>query len=93
VDTKYIQAKADEYTKIVIQCERHLPADSTALLYLKQRVDDFKQTMPIVKALANENLQPVHWEEIKQLLKVGNFPLEDRNFKLKELMERQTYGV
>ena len=43
--------------------------------------------MPIVEALGNRNLQEHHWIEIKTLLNMEDFPLEDRQFTLRELME------
>lgn len=66
------------YTKTVIQCERNLPPGSTAVAYLKTLVFDFRETMPIVEALGNKNLKEEHWEEIKTLLNIPNFPLEQR---------------
>ena len=40
-------------------------------------VFNFKDTMPIVKALGNSNLKDIHWDEIKQVLDT-DFPLEDK---------------
>ena len=42
--------------------------------------------MPIVKALGNRFLKEEHWFEIKTLLNMQDFPLEERNFSLGELM-------
>jgi dynein heavy chain len=55
-------------------------------MYLKTHVNDFKETMPIVRALGNRNLKEEHWLEIKTLLNMLDFPLEERNFTLGELM-------
>lgn len=88
-----ISAQAEQYTKTVIQCERNLPPDSSALNFLKKLVNEFKQTMPIVRALGNRNLLEVHWDEIKALLNMTDFPLEERNFTLKELMEFKVSGM
>jgi hypothetical protein len=44
---------------------------------LKQIVYAFKDTMPIVEALGNRNLENVHWDEIKAELKT-DFALEER---------------
>jgi hypothetical protein len=56
VDVLEITTKAEQYTKIALQCERNLPAGSTAVARLKQLVFDFRETMPIVEALGNQNL-------------------------------------
>jgi hypothetical protein len=37
---------------------------------LKKLVFDFRETMPIVEALGNHNLQEVHWTTIKNVLGV-----------------------
>jgi hypothetical protein len=39
-----------------MQCERNLPENSQAVKYLKKMVFDFKEAMPIVESLDNENL-------------------------------------
>jgi dynein heavy chain len=71
-----IEAKADLFTKIVVQCERQLPPTSTAVKHLKRLVFDFRETMPIVGALGNKNLQPEHWDDIKDVLSLDReFPL------------------
>jgi Dynein heavy chain, N-terminal region 2 len=56
VDVKEITQKSELYTKTALQCERNLPAGSTAVAKLKQLVFDFRETMPIVEALGNQNL-------------------------------------
>ena len=66
------------YTKIVIQCERQLPQTSTAVKHLKKLVFDFRETMPIVEALGNKNLKVEHWEDIKTILNIPDFPLEEK---------------
>jgi len=78
IEVNEITAKADSYTKTVNQCERNLPEGSTAVVKLKKLVYDFRETMPIVEALGNKNLQNIHWNEIKTLLDIPDFPLEDR---------------
>jgi|LauGreDrversion4_2_1035121.scaffolds.fasta_scaffold07238_7 hypothetical protein len=44
-----------------MQCEKNLPVGSTAVLELKRLVLAFKDTMPVVEALANTNLAENHW--------------------------------
>ena len=43
--------------------------------------------MPIVVALGNQRLQDFHWVEIKQVLQIEEFPLEERQFRLGELIK------
>lgn len=87
VDVQDITAKSELYTKTALQCERNLPAGSTAVARLKQLVFDFRETMPIVEALGNQNLQKEHWFEIKKVIQVpDDFPLEERTFTLGQLI-------
>jgi dynein heavy chain, axonemal len=58
--------------------------------YLKDLVFEFKETMPIIEALGNKLLEDIHWEEIKEKLGMVNFPLEEKQFSLGELVN---YGV
>jgi dynein heavy chain len=69
IEVSEISAKADQYTRTVLSCERNLPT-SSAVNYLKKLVFDFKETMPIVEALGNKNLNREHWEEIKNILNI-----------------------
>jgi hypothetical protein len=66
IDVKSISEISEKFQKTYLQCEKNLPAGSTAVLELKRLVLAFKDTMPVVEALANTNLAEIHWSEIKQ---------------------------
>lgn len=83
----YILEQATLQAKIVLQCERNLPSGSSAVQHLKKLVFEFKETMPIVEALGNKYLQEIHWNEIKEKLEIGDFPLEEKQFSLGELVD------
>ena len=88
IDVEKISATSDKFSKTAIQCERNLDPTSTAVMRLKKLVFDFKETMPIVKALGCEFLQAIHWTEIRDLLKIPeDFALEEKQWTLGELME------
>ena len=87
INVEEISKEADKYTKIVMQCDHNKSlVGSSAFNSLKQLVLEFRETMPIVQALGNRNLTEEHWTEIKTLLNMQDFPLEERNFTLGELM-------
>lgn len=87
INVEEISKEADKYTKIVMQYDNNKTLDgSSAFNSLKQLVLEFRETMPIVQALGNRNLMEEHWTEIKALLNMQEFPLEERNFTLGELM-------
>ena len=86
IDVQFISQEAQKQTKIVLQCERNLPEGSSAVVYLKKLVFDFKEAMPIVEALNNSNLMEEHWIEIKAVMKQEDYPLEEKKFTLGELV-------
>jgi dynein heavy chain len=87
VDIDRIREESAFHAKIVLQCERNLPPGSSAVAFLKKLVFDFKETVPIVEALGNKNLDEVHWAEIKEILNIRNFPLEEKQFSLGQLVD------
>lgn len=46
---------------------------------------EFKDTIPVVKALSSDYLQPEHWAEIKLLVK-SDLNIQDPNFTLEKLL-------
>ena len=62
IETETISKEAENYTKIVMRCQRGLPEDSSAVSHLAKQVSEFKATMPIVIALGNKNLLSDHWK-------------------------------
>jgi hypothetical protein len=67
INAKDIQTKADYFSKICNRVEKNLPPNPIAFK-LKTMVDTFKQAMPVVISLRNDNLKVEHWKEIKDLI-------------------------
>ena len=65
--------------------EKNLPANPIAHK-LKTMVDTFKQAMPVVTSLRNENLKADHWKEIKDLIG-QDFDIDDESFTLQSLIK------
>ena len=86
IEVDEILTICQQVSKTLLNCERNLPF-STALGYLKKICFDFKDTMPIVEALSNKNLEAFHWEQIRYVIDNRTFPLEEKCFKLGELIE------
>ena len=85
INAKEIQAKADEFSKKCNRVEKNLPPNPIAHK-LKTLVDTFKQAMPVVTSLRNDNLKPEHWKEIKDLIG-QDFDIEAENFTLESLIK------
>lgn len=53
---------------------------------LKSLIYEFKETMPVVVALRNKDLQELHWKEMVKIIgRNFTYPI-DSNFKLKDLI-------
>lgn len=77
IDADEIRVKGDYYTKIVLKCTRGLPANP-ALNELRDMVFKFKETMPIVLALRNSDINnPQHMGEIKLAINKPDFEIND----------------
>ena len=81
-----IAEKAEYHSKIVQRCENRGLKDSTAVQELKMVVAQLKEEIPVVQALGNKKLKPVHWKEIKDVMNT-TVNLETRDFSLSTLIE------
>ena len=53
---------------------------------LKQKIDDFNETCPLLELMANRAMKERHWERISTL--TGHtFDVESDNFQLRNIME------
>ena len=85
INVQEIKQKGDHYNKIVTRCSKNMPSNPV-LEELKSFIYEFKETMPVVVALRNKNLQELHWKEMVKIIG-GNFTYPiDKNFKLKDLI-------
>ncbi|GBG25533.1 Dynein heavy chain 6, axonemal [Hondaea fermentalgiana] len=67
VDAAAILLEVEKYLKTALQAERGLPGNLVAPT-LRERVSDFKRTMPVVTALRCPALQDRHWDTIHRVL-------------------------
>jgi dynein heavy chain len=84
IDAKAISAKADQFSKYASRVEKNLPPNPIAQK-LRNMVDTFKQAMPVVLALRNDNLKDSHWAEIKELIG-QEFNVKEEGFTLQSLL-------
>jgi hypothetical protein len=85
VDDKEIEKLAAQYFKNCMKIEKTLDPNPIQEK-LKFLVTQFKEAMPIVSALRNEQLTAVHWTKIKNLIK-KDFDIADEKFTLKSLID------
>lgn len=53
---------------------------------LRQTIDDFNETCPLLELMANKAMMPRHWERIETITN-AKFDVESDNFLLRTLME------
>lgn len=86
VDAAGILLEVEKYMKTALQAERGLPGNLVAPS-LRDKVSDFKRTMPVVTALRCAALQERHWEIIHTVLGYQVNGVED--LKLGHLIKRR----
>ena len=86
VDSKNISQQAEKYAKNCSRIEKNLDPNPIQER-LKVLVTTFKEAMPIVTALRNQNLQDSHWDEIKTLIGQKDLDVTREDFTLKALID------
>ncbi len=86
INDKEISKECDKYSKISGQLERALEPNEIQV-ELKQLVENYKDAMPIVSALRNQNLKEDHWKEIREIINKPSFNVEEEGYTLEKLLE------
>ncbi|XP_049799902.1 dynein axonemal heavy chain 8-like [Schistocerca nitens] len=83
-----IEAIITEITDFQSRC-RKLPKamkDWPAFLDLKQKIDDFNESIPLLELMANKAMKDRHWQRLSKLM-TYQFDIEAEDFKLRNVME------
>ena len=67
IDVDDIACQVQSYQKVYAQAKRRLP-DSGVVRRLKENIDEFADTLPVVSDLRSRHLRPHHWTQIEALL-------------------------
>ena len=60
--------------------------DWEAFLDLKQKIDDFNESCPLLEMMANKSMEKRHWTRIEDLTKY-KFDIENEGFQLRDIMK------
>lgn len=60
--------------------------DWPAFIELKQKIDDFNETCPLLEMMANKSMKERHWLRLEKLLN-SPFDVDNDEFTLKNVME------
>lgn len=85
IDAEKISNISANYAKIVKRLEGNLDANPI-LTRLKSLVEQFESAMPIVKALRNEDLQEMHWNDIRDMIG-QELNIHEEGFTLQSLID------
>jgi dynein heavy chain len=69
IDADEIQRQVIQYSKVYSRANRHPGMqDNPMVPILLSKIQEFKETLPVVSDLRNKDLQRHHWEEINKIL-------------------------
>ena len=84
--TADMDEKITKYSKIVSKLERGL-IPNKVVPKLKDRVMEYKDTLPVIQALRNPSMKETHWAKVQS--EVGHEMVRDENFTLGVLLDFQ----
>ena len=84
IDVEDIEKQVQQFLKTAVRAERGLPNNAVAPKF-RQKVEDFKSLIPIVRDLRSDALTHRHWEEIQNV--IGHEFEEGHNYTLGELLD------
>uniref|UniRef100_A0A0G4I0U0 Uncharacterized protein n=1 Tax=Chromera velia CCMP2878 TaxID=1169474 RepID=A0A0G4I0U0_9ALVE len=67
IDVEAVTKEVTQFFKTCVQSEKAMPGN-VVVDHFKSEVAKFKNTLPVVQALRNTNLQARHWERIYELI-------------------------
>ena len=83
LDVADMEEKIMKYSKLVFKCERGIPPNKV-VSNLRDKVGKFKETLPIVQNLRNENMKERHWTKVQETIQQEL--VRDESFTLGLLM-------
>ena len=67
LDAPAMEEEIAQFQRTVVQADRTLPANDV-VPKLKEQVDLFKNTVPVITDLGNKSLKERHWEKIEAVI-------------------------
>ena len=86
LDVDNVKIKTEGLLQVVKMCQKNM-VPNEVLDAFKQRVYQYKDTMPVVEALKNTNLKDHHWTEINRIIQ--KILIINDDFLLNDLLELQ----
>ncbi|KAK3247052.1 hypothetical protein CYMTET_43439 [Cymbomonas tetramitiformis] len=83
IDITNMEEKVGRFYKQVMKAERGLPSNKV-VPEQKDKVEEFKGTIPVIASLRNKNLKERHWDKVEEI--IGRPIVRDGNFTLNSLM-------
>ena len=83
IDMASMDEIVQKYVKLCVKLERGLPPNQVVPKF-KEKVDNYKNMLPVINALLNKSMKPRHWDKIMDI--IGQFDRED-NFTLQKILD------
>ena len=87
INVDEIAQQVAAYQKVHSRARRMLPADNAVVARLKDNIDEFADTLPLVTDLRSPHLQQHHWTAIEQLLNYNLHAQPASDFTLGTLIQ------
>ena len=84
IDVPAMEDKMQKFGKLAVKLERGLPPNDRVPMF-KDKVEDYKQLLPVVNALLNESMKTRHWDKVEEL--IGAPIVRDDEFTLQKILD------
>jgi len=86
IDIAEMEEKVQRFSKMTFKLERGLPRNKVVPRF-KDKVDDYKNLLPVINALLNKSMKTRHWDKVQELI---GAPIDrDNNFTLQKILDME----
>ena len=84
IDISEMEEKVQRFSKMTFKLERGLPRNKVVPAF-KDKVDDYKNLLPVINALLNKSMKTRHWDKVQEII---GAPIDrDDNFTLQKILD------
>ena len=84
IDVPAMEDKVQKFSKLTVKLERGLPPNKFVPMF-KDKVEDYKNLLPVILALLNQSMKTRHWDKVEEL--IGAPIVRDDEFTLQKILD------
>ena len=84
IDVPAMEDKVQKFSKLTVKLERGLPPNKFVPMF-KDKVEDYKNLLPVILALLNQSMKTRHWDKVQEL--IGAPIVRDDEFTLQKILD------